>query len=372
MTIGIGGAGSKLAVKIDPKATIINVSENELSKVEGGSRRILAAVHADHGQFKGSRKDTEIGREGYQSIRRELLTLCQGDIVFSSTGGGTGAGITTALLEDISGEASEEVPINKKTTFVFILPHARLESTEFTENTIEFLSQPLSQAIDTGNTGNIMLFSNRLKFESRMDEDLFNGKIAESLQVFLDIPKKNAELKARDGHIDVEDFTLFRSKPYFNHFTHFEYSPNESFEKQLKANYNPLLLPPENPIEAMFLLEVPTNFDPTIFYNILEYFVSTHEMPPVYSVVENPALQRPVVTVSLLYSRKPAELVDDFNETSHHYAQEKVTKSVEQYVTLKPQRVDLMAEAKKAVKTKEKKEGGTEDVAGVLKRIGKL
>ena len=368
MTIGIGGAGSRLAVKIDPKATIVNVSENELSKIEGGTH-LLAPVHAEHGQFRGSRKDPEIGRRGYQSIREELLAQCQGNIVFSSTGGGTGAGIASAILEDISEQ--EAIPIDKKTTFVLLLPHAKLESTEFTENTIEFLSKPLSQAIDSGNTGNIMLFSNRLKFESRMSEELFNEKVAESLQTFLDIPKKNAELAQRDGHIDGEDFTLFCSRPYFNHFTHFEYSPNESFEKQLKANYNPLLLAPENPIEAMFLLEVPTNFDPTIFYSILDYFVSTHAMPPVYSVVENPTLQRPVVTVALLYSRKPAELVDDFNETSHSYAQEKVSKSVKQYVTLNPQRVNLTAEAKKVMKSKEK-EGGSEEVLGVLKRIGKL
>ncbi len=364
MTIGIGGAGSKLAAKLDPKTTVVNVSDNELHKVEAG-KRILAAVHTDRGQFRGSRKDPDIGKEAYQSIRRELTSLSRGDIVFASTGGGTGNGIASALLEDITD--MDEVLGADKTSFVFVLPYPKLESTEFVNNTITFLTKPLSQAIDKGNTGNIMLFSNKLKFENRIAEDVYNQMIVDSLKVFLAIPEKNANLKLLDGHIDDEDFNLYKSRPFFNHFTYFDYSPSESFEQQLAQNYNPLLLPPENPIEALFLLEVPSGWDSTIFYNILDHF-SSLKVTPVYSVVENPELQRPFVTISLLYSRKPAELLEDFNDISRMYAKEKVKKSVEQHVELKTTAVNMTSEAKKMVRAK----GGDEEILNVLKRLGKL
>ena len=37
MTIGIGGAGSKIAAKLDSQAVLVNVSETELNKVPGGA-----------------------------------------------------------------------------------------------------------------------------------------------------------------------------------------------------------------------------------------------------------------------------------------------------------------------------------------------
>ena len=46
----------------------------------------------------------------------------------------------------------------------------------------------------------------------------------------------------------------------------------------------------------MFLLEVPSGQDHTIFYDIVKYFV---DCKTVYSVVENPDLTKPFVTVSV-------------------------------------------------------------------------
>ena len=94
MTIGIGGAGCKLAVELDNEAILVNVSQVELNKVEGGSDRILATVRAEQGQFRGSRKNPEIGHDAYESIKRELQVKIRGNKVFSSTGGGTGNGIS--------------------------------------------------------------------------------------------------------------------------------------------------------------------------------------------------------------------------------------------------------------------------------------
>lgn len=364
MTIGIGGAGSKVAVKLDPSATIVNVSETELNKVPS-EHRILASVHASHGQFRGSRKDPSIGHDAYLSVRRELLTLVRGNMVFSSTGGGTGSGMVTGLLRSLA--ELDDVPAADKTFFGLILPYAPLEPAEFVRNTIEFLQGPLSTAIDSGNTGNIVLFSNRLKFESRLAEDAYNSMLVDSLKVLLAVPEKNDTLDLLDGHIDHEDFQLFISRPYFNHFTYFDFDPAQPFADQLGANGNPLLLPAEAPIEALFLLEVPKGGDPTHFYAILQYFAD-HNVSPVYSVVENPAIEKPFVTVSLLYSRKPAELLDDFNRISERHAQAKVEKSLEQYVTLPRLEVNLVKEAKRAAK----QHGTEEDVLTVLKRLGKL
>lgn len=191
--------------------------------------------------------------------------------------------------------------------------------------------------------------------------------LVESLKVLLAIPDKNDQFNLLDGHIDHEDFSLYLSKPYFNHFTYFNYKADVSFEKQLNQNPNKLLLETENPIEAMFLLEVPESMDPTIFYDIVEYFTEKN-VSPIYSVVENPALKEPFITVSLLYSRKPAELVNDFNKIAEKHAQAKVQKSLEQYVSLEKLNVNLADEAKQAVKLR----GDEEEILAILKRLGKL
>ena len=161
---------------------------------------------------------------------------------------------------------------------------------------------PLADAIDSGNTGNIVLFSNRLKFEKKISEERFNKMLVESLKVFLSIPDKNEQLKLLDGHIDHEDFLLYLSKPYFNHFTYFNYKPEAPFEKQLNQNSNKLLLETENRLKDV-LLEVPEG-DPTSSMTS-EYFTERN-VSPFYSVVENPEVKEPFITVSLLYSRKPA------------------------------------------------------------------
>ena len=365
MTIGIGGAGSRLAAKLDPEATIVNVSESELSKVEAG-RRVLAVLHGGAGQLRGSRKDPQIGRDAFLSVKRELLAAMRGDVLFSSTGGGTGNGISASILDDLA--AREAVPATDKTLFVLVLPYARLEPAEYVANTLAFLQGPLSDAIDSGNTGNIVLLSNQLKFESRLPEAEYNQMIIDSFQVFLAIPDKGDRLALIDGHIDHEDFLLYTSKPYFNHFTYFDLDPTKPFGEQLDSNLNPLLLEPDAPIEAMFLLEVPPDGDPAPFYDILEHFARTN-VTPSYGVVQNPERKAPFVTVSLLYSRKPAELVDDFNRASQAHAQAKVEKSLEQYVPLPKLEVNLQTEAKRMAKQKGAKE---DDILVMLRRLGKL
>ncbi len=365
MAIGIGGAGSKLAMALDSNSTVVNVSESELNKT-GSGHKILAVVHAARGQLRGSRKNPQIGRDAFQSVKRELLHLMRGNIVFSSTGGGTGNGITAGILEHLVEQDS--VPTSEKSSFCFVLPYAKMEPNEFVNNTIDFLQQSVSDAIDSGNTGNIMLFSNRLKFESRYTEEAFNQRLVESLRVFLAVPDKGDTFKLLDGHIDYEDFAHYCSRPYFNHFTYFELNPEADFGKQLDANVNPLLLPPENPIEALFLLEVPPGSDPTIFYDILEYFNGTN-VTPVYSVVENPERTTPFVTVSLLYSRKPAELVEDFNRITEEHARAKVRKSLEQHVVLPRLEVNMESEARRAAKQSGAEDG---DVLAILKRLGKI
>lgn len=366
MTIGIGGAGSKIATALDPGATIINVSETELAKIAQAGRRILASLHHEGGQFRGSRKDPSIGHDAFQSLRRELLQLARGELVFSSTGGGTGNGITAALIEELT-TLDEAVPATDKTRFALVLPYAKLEPTEFTRNTIELLGGPVSQAIDSGSTGNIFLFTNRLKFESRLREDRFNRMLVDSLSVLLAVPEKNESLGLLDGHIDFEDFNHYISRPFFNHFTYFDFDPSVPFGDQLAANPNPLLLPPEAPIEALFLLEVPRGGDPTAFYEILEYFAKLN-VSPVHSVVENPERDQPFVTVSLLYSRKPAELLDDFGRISEQHTEAKVRKSLEQHVELRKVSVSIREHAEREAK----KQGSEEDVLSVLKRLGKL
>ena len=367
MTIGIGGAGSKIAAKLDKNAVLINVSEVEMNKVQGGSRRILARVTSEHGQLKGSMKSRQIGNDAYLAMSRELLELICGNKVFCATGGGTGNGIVSGILTDLA--KMDNVPVAEKTFFGIVLPYAKLETNEFVINTTEFLAGPLTDAIDSGNTGNIILFSNKRKFEEEIGEDDYNKMLVDSLNEFLSIPDKNEKSKLLDGHIDQEDFSLFLSKSYFNHFTSFDYDPKGSFEKQLEANYNSLLLPPEAPIEAMFLVEVPKGGDATAFYKIVTYFDSI-KVSPVYSVIENPDLQQLKVTVALLYSRKPMELVEDFNRISEDHVHAKVQKSVEQYVKLNPLKVNLEDEAKKVARTRG--DVDEDNILETLRRLGKL
>ena len=364
-TIGIGGAGSKIAAALDPDCTVINVSQIELEKTEA-AKRILAVVHSRAGQLQGSRKDPQIGSDAFLSVKEELLDLARGSLVLSSTGGGTGNGISSGLLRELS--AHEHLAPPDSSTLGFVLPYPHAEPTEYVNNTIDFLENPLSTAIDSGNTGNIYLFSNRLKFENRLPEEEFNQQVVDSLKAFLSIPEKNASSRLLDGHIDYEDFALFQARPYFNHFTYFTYDPETPFGEQLEQNYNPFLLEPDSPIEALFLLEVPKNSDPTCFYDILDYFTE-HNVSPVYSVIENPQLRNPYVTVSLLYSRKPADLVADFQRVSEEQTEAKVRKALEQNVALPKLEVNMESEAKRVARKQGADEG---DVLAILRRLGKL
>jgi len=367
MNIGIGGAGSKLAsIASSGESVAVNVSELELSKVEAKTK-ILAVTHSARGQLRGSGKNSNIGRDAYISIHEELKNLIKGNIIFTSTGGGTGNGITSCLLEGLS-KNEEPVILEEKSLFAFVLPYLNRESSEYVDNTIEFLGGPVSSAIDSGNTGNMVLFSNKLKFEGRIAEVNYNQMMVDSFNSFLSIPVKGEMYKLLDGHIDFEDFDLYKSKPYFNHFTQFEWDPGQPFEQQLSSNFNSLLLAPERAIEVMFLVELPSPELTPKFYDIIDYFAQDG-LAPVYGVVHNPDLQKPLVTVSLLYSRKPMELVDDFKNISDIYTRNRIKKSFEQHVVLQNHKLDKLNEARRMVEEKGTSAG---DVLGFLKRIGKL
>ncbi len=365
MTIGIGGAGTKLALTLDPNATAVNVSQAELTKSEAANT-ILAAVHSRRGDnLRGSRKDPQVGTEAFLSIKAQLLELSRGNLIFSSTGGGTGNGITSGLLASIT--HAYDVPSHDRTAFALVLPYAPVEPADFITNTINFLGGPLSEAIDSGNTGNIYLFSNRPKFESRLSEADYNSQLITSLQEFLSIPDKNEEYELLEGHIDHEDFALYTSRPFFNHYCTFAYDPDAEFGPQLEANHNLCLLPPDNPIEALFLLELPDRKRATAFYDILDYF-SRLEVTPDHSVIFNPQIRQPQITVSLLYSRKPDDLVEDFQRTSEAHTEAKLRKSLKQHVSLPTLDVDMEQEAKRVAE----QEGESEQVLNILRRLGKL
>lgn len=365
MSIGIGGAGSKLASLLDEgSGTIINVSDVELSKV-AARHKIRAVVHSPRGRFKGARKEPAIGRTAFTSISEELQRIIGGEVVFSSAGGGTGNGLTSVLLEKLS-EQPLIAPIDK-TLFALLLPFPEREAGEFVDNTIQFLSGPVSTAIDAGNTGNIFLFSNQFKFKNRLPEAEFNQILIHSFRQFLAIPGKAESLDILDGHIDYEDFSLYQSRPYFNHFCQFDYDPEKDFGEQLSDNYNPLLLTPAGTIEALFLLEVPDPAQTPTLYSILDFFAADG-VAPTYSVLHNPNLNHPLITVSLLYSRKPLELVDDFTSISERHKRTRIKKSLDQYVTLQKLHVDLEGKAREIVK----EDNAEEDILTTLKRLGKL
>ena len=370
--IGIGGAGGKLAVKMDANAVLVNVSEIEREKVSGGSEHIVAPLLSVDGQFRGSRKNPGIGHDAYNTIQRRLTEIVGGSMLFSSTGGGTGNGITTGIIEDIIArdqlQGSQGLPIQEKTFFCLLLPCCNMEAGEYVTNTIDFISGPLAKAIDHGCTGNVVLFSNELKFNEKIGEDAYNQMIVDSLNVFMSIPDKNQRYKLLENHIDHEDFAAYVAKPYFNHFCYFDFDPSKSFASQLEANSNRLLLPSFDPIEALFFLEVPTGQDHTIFYDILPYFTKKN-VTPSYSVVENPSLQRPFITVSRLFSRKPSELIDVFNARKKELTDAKAQKSLEQYEDIQALHVDMVDEAKSIIGNKGDK--GAE-ILESLKRLGKL
>ena len=365
MAIGIGGAGGKLAAQMNVNSVAVNVSETELSKVNA-THKVLAYAHTERGQMRGSKKDPSVGKSAFNSVRSQLLELVQGDMVITSTGGGTGNGITSQLLEVISSyDAVQEI---RKTQLMVVLPYALREPHEFIVNTIEFLKGPLSNALDSTNTGNIFLFSNKLKFEQRISEDAYNQMIAESIKKFEAIPRKGETFELLDGHIDFEDFNSYRAKSFFNYFCYFDYDPNRYFGEQMEEHANPLLLRPDSPIEALFLLEIPADGDETMFYNILDHFASQKVMAH-YGVVRNPNIQQPFVTVSLLYSRKPMELVEDFKRVSEETTKAKIDRSLEQYVKFEKMEVNMKQEAQHMA---EESGQNKDEILNVLKRLGKL
>ena len=204
--------------------------------------------------------------------------------------------------------------------------------------------------------------------KKRISEEKYNQMIVESLKKFESIPIKGDQYDLLEGHIDLEDFMAYRSKSFFNYFCYFDYDPEVYFGEQLESNANPLLLKPDNPIEALFLLEVPPEMDHTIFYNILDHFASI-KVAPMYSVVRNPNIDKPFVTVSQLYSRKPMDLVNDFNRISGESTKAKIEKSLEQYVQFETMEVNFKEEAQKVA---DEKGQNQDEILSVLKRLGKL
>jgi len=365
MSIGIGGAGSKLASLLEPEnATIVNVSQSELDKVEAKSK-IMAVAHSSRGQFHGAGKNPEVGKAAYTSIQDEIYELIKGEVVLTSTGGGTGSGIVSVLLDQIA--QKEEISLNDKTVFGLVLPYVERESAEFVQNTVDFLMGPVSNAIDSGNTGNILLFSNKLKFEGRIAEHDYNTMMIECFKNFLAIPHKSDRLELLDGHVDHEDFRVYQSKPYFNHFCQFEYDAHKPFADQVKENTSQVLLTPEQPIEAMFLLEVPSREMTAQFYDILDHFAEDH-IAPAYGVVLNPDIQKPIITLSVLYSRKPKELVDDFCQRVERITKKKLKKTINQFVKLEKTQMNVEEEVRR-IEEGEDAEKSVLDVLGRLKKL---
>ncbi len=365
MIIGIGGAGGKIAAGLSKEATVINVSEVEMHKLELANS-ILAYTNNEKGQLVGSKKDPDIGKTAFNSVRGQLLEAIKGNIIVTSSGGGTGNGISSQVLNHIS--AMESIREINRTQFMVILPYAKKEPSEYVNNTIEFLQGPLWKGVDSTNTGNTFLFSNKLKFEERMSEKDFNEMICNSFKKFNSIPEKGDKYELLEGHIDREDFEAYKSKSFFNYFTDFDYSPERYFDEQLEENYNELMLRPDVPIEALFLLEVPEDYDHTIFYNILDHFES-QKVTPIYSVVRNANITKPHITLSLLYSRKPAELVDDYNRTAEETTRAKIKKSIDQSIKMEKVAVNLNTKAEEVAEQE-----GTEasEIKQILKRLGKL
>ena len=367
MSIGIGGAGSKLASLLDTgNAIIVNVSEMELDKVEASSK-LRAVASTNRAALQGSRKDPTLAKEAFSSVRDVLLHEIQNNIVFTSTGGGTGNGICTKLLDHVSD--LPRVALDDKTMFVFVLPYADQEAAEFVDNTIDFLEGPVARAIDTGNTGNIVLISNKQKFIDRQAELEYNQRCIELLRTFLDIPHKCDRFSTLDGTVDYEDFRHYCARPYFNHFFHVSFDLEKPIGEQIREATNPLLLPPAAPIESLFLLEVPKPEQAPAFYKILDYFANEQQVPPAYAVVHNPEIPNPLLTVSLLYSRQPLELVDDFNSISGQNKRRRIRKSLDQKVTLSKLEVDFEDETHQVARETGKDE---DEVTSVLRRIGKL
>ena len=365
MAIGIGGAGSKIAAKLSPTSTAVNVSQTELSKVDAANK-ILAHTSTAKGQLQGSKKDPNIGRASFASIRQQILDIVEGETVITSSGGGSGNGITSEVLDLLA--KYDEIDQIRKTRFMVLLPYVHREPQEYIENTLSFLKGPLSRAVDSTNTGNIYLFSNKAKFEGRISEDNYNQLMINSIKEFSSIPRKGKNLELLEGHIDEEDFEMYQAKSYFNYFTAFDYDPERYFGDQLNENQNPFLLQPKTAVEALFLLEVPENFDSTIFYNILDHFDAI-QVKPVYSVVRNPALERPKVTVSLLYPSKPDELVEEFQRVSEETTNIRIQRSLEQKVQFEEVAVNM---SNKAEQISYEKGQPKDEVLTILKRLGKI
>ncbi len=365
MSVGIGGAGSKLSAQLSADNVIVNVSEAELNKVPA-AEKLLAVLHSERGQRRGCRKNPSLGRESFASIRTRIMDLVRGNLVFASAGGGTGNGICSMILSEIA--AQPAIAEEERTRFALLMPSPEHEPAEYVRNSIEFLTGPLSAAMDSGNAGNIFLLSNREKFRRRMPEHDFNEAVVASLRNFLEIPRRGEELELLEGHIDYEDFDLYLAKPYFNHFTAFEFDANEPFAAALQRAANPYLLPADTAIEALFFLELPPDADRGLFYPILDALAG-QRLAPVYSVAINPRRSRPFISVSQLYGRKPDLLVKDLQAAALGHQQERIRKSLEQQVVLTTPDVDLEEEARIEAKKAGKSE---DDILSVLRRLGKL
>ena len=264
--IGLGGAGSKLVSNFSKRSIAVNVSNKELEKVDV-EKKILAFASSAKGQLGGSRKNPEIGKRAFDGIQEELLAVTSGNTIISSSGGGSGSGICSKLLDQIASKKS--VAEEEKVSFIVILPSVR-EAQEYTENSIIFLKNHLFPALKSANTGNVFLLSNDWKFQQQISESQYNETIKESLNNFYAIVDKSDHLPTIEGHIDREDFFHFSRKSFYNHFTCFEIDIDKDFAKQLEGHYNPLMFIPSKKedwmIEVLFLLELPEGVKESVHY----------------------------------------------------------------------------------------------------------
>ena len=362
MYIGFGGAGSKLAVNLSEDSIIVNVSQEELDKVVS-KNKILAFTSSKKGQLGGSRKNPHIGREAFESISQNLLEIIPGKTIISSSGGGSGSGLTSKVLSILT-ELGTPKKDEDKSSFVIILPDSEYEAYEYVDNSKVFLEEYLFPAVSSGNTGNIFLLSNEYKFEKKLGEKSYNEMIVKSFKNFYAIPSKSSKLETIEGHIDYEDFNQFCSKSFYNYFTSFSFSFDSDFEKELKKNINPLMVyPQEKWVEVLFLLEIPKGVQETFYYEILDYF-NKIRISPVYSIVSNPSLKKPLITLSLLHLNNPVKEHAKLEESSKKKIKEKVENSMGQKSLEKS-----VGESKIEEEIAKKSGWSKEEVLKIIKRV---
>ena len=76
MAIGIGGAGCKIASKLDPEAILVNVSEAEMTQVTSGGQRLLDPLHFEEGSRVGQHL-YRLGEAAGHPVEQDFLHALQ-------------------------------------------------------------------------------------------------------------------------------------------------------------------------------------------------------------------------------------------------------------------------------------------------------